>query len=518
METEELATILAGFKNDPLGFVLWAYPWGEAGTELEDEYPDRWQVAVLNDIKLALELNEKLPKEERTPVQVAIASGHGIGKTALMAWIDQWFISTRNNARIVTTANTFSQLTGKTWAELYKWHKLMVHRHLLQWRAEKYFMKENPAEWKSDAVPWSKHNSEAFAGTHAKSVLYKFDEGSAIDDIIYEVSEGAMTTEDCIWIVFGNPTRNTGRFRACFGKFRHRWITRSIDSRTARKTNKAKIRQWIEDYGEDSDFVRVRVKGKFPRYASGQLVSEDQMDFCMKLYESIGYEIYPISICCDVARSGDDLTTVGAWQKDFCHELKGYPKESNSKKSVVQTASHVAECYRHYKQKYPYAKIRCFVDDDGVGGGVTDILESWGIPVTGVQSGATEVMGDDDRKRFLNMRAKMWWLAGQAIANGYDLRNADQRLKDDMVNMTYWHQPGNMKIQMEAVDDLKARGLPSPDYGTNFVLQFAFPQLLDIIDASQQNQQRNRGGSTTMQKRREQGYGNQNNTDRGRPR
>lgn len=512
MQNEELAQTLAGFKNDPLGFVLWAYPWGEPGTPLEEEYPDRWQIAVLNDIKLALEHNEKLPKDERVPIQIAVASGHGIGKTALMAWIDQWFISTRNEARIVVTANTFAQLTGKTWAELYKWHKLMTHRHLLQWRAEKYFMKENPAEWKADAVPWSKHNSEAFAGTHAKSVLYLFDEGSAIEDIIWDVSEGAMTTEDCIWVVFGNPTRNTGRFRACFGKFRHRWITRSIDSRTARKTNKAKIRQWIEDYGEDSDFVRIRVKGKFPRYASGALVSEEQMDYCMTRHESIGYEIYPISICCDVARAGDDLTTVGAWQKDFCHELKGYPKLDNSKQSVVKTASLCAEAYRHYRQKYPYAKIRVFVDDDGIGGGVTDILEDWGIPVTGVKSGGSA----NDDTRFINMRAEMWWLGGQAIANGFDLRNADQRIKDDMVNMTYWHQPGNMKIQMEKVEDLKERGLSSPDFGTNFVLQFAFPQLLDIIDPTKPARERGQSGSTTMQKRREQGYGSQNNSGRTR--
>ena len=256
---------------------------------------------MLEDIRMALEHNQKLAVDEKVPVQIAVASGHGIGKTALMAWLNLWFISTHVAPRIIITANTFSQLSGKTWAELHKWHKKMVHKHLFQWRAEKYFLKENPAEWKADAVPWSKENSEAFAGTHAKNVLYLFDEGSAIDDKIWEVSEGAMTTECCLWIVFGNPTRNTGRFRACFGKFRHRWITRSIDSRTARKTNKAKIRQWLEDYGLDSDFFRIRVLGKFPRQASNQLIPEEAVDQCVA-YEAIGYEIYPVSICCDVAR------------------------------------------------------------------------------------------------------------------------------------------------------------------------------------------------------------------------
>ncbi len=500
---EEIADIVAKFKNDPLGFVLWAFPWGEAGTPLENEFPDRWQIAVMEDIRMALEHNEKLPPEERVPVQIAVASGHGIGKTAEICMILLWFISCHVTPRIVVTANTFSQLTGKTWAELHKWHKLMIHQHLFVWRAEKYFLKENPAEWKADAVPWSKEHSEAFAGTHANNVLYLFDEGSAIDDIIYEVSEGAMTTECCLWIVFGNPTRNTGRFKQCFSKFRHRWITRSIDSRTARKTNKSKIRQWLEDYGVDSDFFRIRVLGRFPKQASGQLVSEDAIEHCMKVYKAVGYEIYPIDICVDVARGGDDLTTVGVWQGRKGHELKGYPKPDNSKTSVVKTATYAAEAYRFYREKYPGVTIRVFVDDVGVGGGVTDILESWKIPTTAIIAGATA----NDPEKFVNMRAEMWWDACTAVAS-LEIELPDEpRLKDDLANMTYFMTVRGQKIQLEAVDDLKARGMPSPDYATAFVMRYAYPQLLGLPDTSRPQGKRGNSGSTTMQKRKEQGYG-----------
>ena len=494
-----LGAIMAGFANDPLGFVLWAFPWGEPGTVLEDEYPDRWQIAVLEDIRKGLELNEALPADQRIPIQIAVASGHGIGKTALMAWINLWFISTNKDPRIVVTANTFNQLNGKTWSELHKWHNLMTHKHLFTWTATRYYCNENPAEWKADATPWSKHTSEGFAGTHAPAVLYLFDEASAIIDKIWEVSEGAMTTERCIWIVFGNPTRNSGRFRACFGKFRHRWITRSIDARTARKTNKAKIQQWIEDYGIDSDFVRVRVLGKFPRQASNQLISEEQVEFCMTEYEALGFELYPISICCDVARFGDDLSTVGVWQGRKGHELTAY-----AGKTTVETATLVAEAYRWYKQKYPRIRIHCFVDDIGVGGGVTDILKSWGIPTTGVNSGARA----DDPEKYLNKRAEMWWRGREAINGGYDLRSMHQenRLKEDLCNIEYFLTAGAQKVQLEAVKDLKERDLPSPDYGTNFVLQFAYPQPLDIINTSAPAPAK-RGGSETMAKRRGQGYG-----------
>lgn len=492
---ESLGATIAQFYNDPLGFVLWAFPWGEG--DLEGEYPDRWQIAVMEDIRMALERNEALPPEERIPIQIAVASGHGIGKTALMAWLNLWFMSTNRDPRIVVTANTFNQLSGKTWAELSKWHNMMLHKHLFKWTATRYFCLENPAEWKSDATPWSKHTSEGFAGTHAKAVLYLFDEASAIEDTIWDVSEGAMTTERCLWIVFGNPTRNTGRFRACFGKFRHRWITRSIDSRTARKTNKAKIQQWIDDYGLDSDFVRVRVLGKFPRQASNQLISEEDVEFCQNEYEAVGFELYPISICCDVARFGDDLSTIGAYQGKKTHELRAY-----SGQNVVQVASLVAECYRYHRNNTPsHIKIRIFVDDIGVGGGVTDILKTWGLPVTPVNSGAKA----DDPEKFLNKRAEMWWRGAQAIKGGFELPE-EPRLKDDLINIEYFMTPNGQKIQLEAVKDLKERGLPSPDFGTNFVLQFAYPLRLDIIEPTAAASKR-AGGSETMQRRREQGYG-----------
>lgn len=496
IDLTNLGAIMAQFRNDPLGFVLWAFPWGEG--ELAGEYPDRWQIAVMEDIRMALEKNEALPPEDRIPVQIAVASGHGIGKTALMAWIDLWFMSTNKDPRIVVTANTFNQLSSKTWAELSKWHNLMIHKHLFKWTATRYYCLENPAEWKADATPWSEHGSEGFAGTHAKAVLYLFDEASAIANKIWEVSEGAMTTERCIWIVFGNPTRNTGRFRECFGKFRHRWITRSIDSRTARKTNKGKIKQWIEDYGLDSDFVRVRVLGKFPRQASNQLISEEQVDFCFNDYEAAGFEIYPGSICCDVARFGDDLTTVGAYQGRKEHELKGY-----SGKNVIEVATLCAEAYRYYKTKYPHVAWHIFVDDIGVGGGVTDILKSWNLPTTGVNSGARA----DEPEKFINKRAEMWWRGAQAIAAGFDLIE-EPRLKDDLVNIEYFMTAAGQKIQLEATQDLKDRGLPSPDYGTNFMLQFAYPQRLAIKDSTRPTATR-AGGSTTMQKRKELGYGQQ---------
>src|SRR5207342_2270793 len=127
------------------------------------------------------------------------------------------------------------------------------------------------------AVPWRADRPEAFAGTHEQHVLILMDEASAIADLIWETTEGAMTTPGALWLAFGNPTRSSGRFKECFagGRFAHRWQTTQVDSRTAKMADQAQIEQWLTDYGEDSDFVRVRVKGLFPRQAVGQFIGED---------------------------------------------------------------------------------------------------------------------------------------------------------------------------------------------------------------------------------------------------
>lgn len=134
-------------------------------------------------------------------------------------------------------------------------------------------------------IPWSEHRTEAFAGLHnqGKRIIVIFDEASAIPDVIWETTEGALTDADTeiIWGVFGNPTRNTGRFRECFGRFRHRWHLWQVGSRATKLTNKEQINQWIADYGEDSDFVRVRVRGVFPRAGDMQFISTEMAEAAM---------------------------------------------------------------------------------------------------------------------------------------------------------------------------------------------------------------------------------------------
>jgi len=274
----ELISWLAACSKDPHAFVLGAFPWGEPGSRLERfKGPEAWQTDILGMIRDGL----PLPRA----IQLATASGHGVGKSALVSWIILWALSTKPDTRGVVTANTETQLKTKTWSELGKWYHMFLAKDHFKLTATAIFQdsEEHERTWRIDQVPWSERNTEAFAGLHnqGRRILVVFDEASAIPDIIWETTEGALTDKDTeiIWTVFGNPTRNLGRFKECFenGAFHEFWQTRQVDSRAVSFTNQEQIAKWLKAYGEDSDFVRIRVYGIFPRVGEMEFFSYEDV-------------------------------------------------------------------------------------------------------------------------------------------------------------------------------------------------------------------------------------------------
>jgi len=274
----ELAQELLQYHDDPYGFVMFAYPWGQPGPLQNYDGPDVWQRDFL------LELGRQV--KERSfdgitavdPVRMVVASGHGVGKSTLVAWLVDWIMSTRPQAQGTVTANTFPQLETKTWAAIQKWTKLCITRSWFEITSDAVYFRGKFDSWRVSAQSSKEANSESFAGQHAadSTSFYVFDEASAIPDVIWEVAFGGLTDGEPMFFAFGNPTRASGQFqRACFGADRNRWTRFSVDSRTSKFSNKQLLQEWIETYGEDSDFVRVRVRGECPRAGFAQFIPSD---------------------------------------------------------------------------------------------------------------------------------------------------------------------------------------------------------------------------------------------------
>ncbi len=288
------------YVYDPLGFTYYAFPWG-SGELAGSAGPRKWQGAVLETIGNHLQSIETIYQ----PCQIAVSSGKGVGKSALVGMVIDWGMSTCVDCKVILTANTDGQLRTKTWPEVSKWFNLSINKHWFSVEAESITIR-NPAHkrlWRCDRITWSEKNPEAFAGLHneGKRIIIIFDEASSIPDVIHEVVEGCLTDEntEIIWLLFGNPTKTSGRFRECFGRLKHRWKTFQIDSREVEGTNKAELQRQIDDYGEDSDHVRIWVKGEFPRASSTQLISSDVVAAARR-YKARGYETLPKILSVDV--------------------------------------------------------------------------------------------------------------------------------------------------------------------------------------------------------------------------
>lgn len=468
---EELFQWLATVRGDPLAFTMGAYPWGEPGTVLAKfDGPDEWAIELMNMIRDGI-------VDTSEAVQIATASGHGIGKSATVAHIIMWAFCTFPDTRGVVTANTETQLKTKTWAELGKWFNLCFFaREHFNLTATGLFSKDPDRErtWRIDMIPWSKTNPAAFAGLHnqGKRLLLIFDEGSEIPDIIWETAEGALTDSDTeiIWLAFGNPTLNTGRFRECFdgGKFSKQWKHRQIDSRTVRITNKTRLNNWIEAYGEDTDFVRVRVLGQFPRHGLMEFFSATEIDAAMSR-EVFTQKTDPLVLGVDVARYGSNFSVIFPRKG---RDARTIPRERFSGLSTVELADRVA---------LTNASLRAdgiIIDGGGVGGGVVDNVRAKRLFCYEVQFQGKDVIYNstygNTGERYANNRAAMYgaaraWLKGGCLP-------LDPELRRQMLMIRYTINNKDEIILEKKEDITDDTGIPVVlDDLDAFILTFAHP-------------------------------------------
>lgn len=466
---DQLIEGLATYVDDPLGFVMWAFPWGEPGTALEElEGPEEWQKAQLIRMADAIRNGgaEGFVHEEDT------AAGHGVGKSALVSWVILWSISTFTDTRGVVTANTDTQLRTKTWAELSKWYGMFIAKSMFTLTATAIYIANDPVKeksWRIDQIPWSAERSEAFAGLHnqGKRMVVIFDEASAIDDVIWEVTEGALTDAktQIFWLRYGNPTKTSGKFfKNCTQPRRN--VYTQVDSRKVSFTNKKQIQAWVDEYGEDSDFVRVRVRGMFPRAGFSNYISPELTYKARRRHVSLTeYGPYPKILAVDPARFGDDSTVITLRQGRKAHfqlELKGF--------DGFDIASRVERIVREEGgiMCIAYDAIGNGAELDGVlkrapwRGAIHLIPVQWGQPAK-------------DEKQFFNQRSECWGAMRDWLENG--VIPDDDELSDQLSSLDYGYD-ARMRIQLQSKKDIKKNGGKSPDKADSLALTFV-PELID---------------------------------------
>jgi hypothetical protein len=457
-------------KDNPLAFVMLLFPWGVKGTPLEHfSGPRKWQRDVMQDI--AAHIKQNNGKIDFDTLREAVASGRGIGKSALVSWLVIWMLSTRIGSTTIVSANSESQLRKVTWAEITKWLAMGLNSHWFEVSATSL----QPAKWLTELVErdlrkgtrywgvegrlWSAENPDAFAGVHnMDGVLVIFDEASGIDDAIWAVTAGFFTenTPNRFWFAFSNPRRNTGYFYETFHSKRDFWNTKVVDARTVEGTDKAVYQQIIDEYGPDSAQAHVEVYGQFPSAGDDQFIGANTVDEAMKRvkYQDLSA---PIVIGVDPARFGADATVIAVRQgRDIVKIIRHRGDDT------MTVVGYVIDAIEEYK---PTLVV---IDEGGLGAGIVDRLKEQRYKIKGVN------FGNKSKNPIMygNMRAQMWgdmreWLKTASIPN-------DRFLKTDLIS-PMMKPDSRGTIFLESKKDMKARGLASPDAADAICVTFAFP-------------------------------------------
>jgi hypothetical protein len=468
-----LTDALIDFRDDPLGFIYFAWPWREKGGPLEDEDgPDQNQRAFLRDLGQQVSERGFDGSTPVMPVRMAEASGHGTGKTVLGAWLACWILATRPHSIGTVTAGTKTQLKTRTWAGIREWLRTSNVGHWFEIGAEQIYRKGFPDTWKLTAQTCKAENAQAFAGQHARKSTswYLFDEASRVPDEIWRVAYGGLTDGEPMIFAWGQPERREGEFYdVTFGKQKDRWVQHSVDSRNSRFTNKALIAEWIEDYGIDSDYVRVRVLGKAPLAAAGQFIDAGRIMEAQRRKPSYMQDD-PLIVGLDVSRGGAANTVFRFRRGLDAATIAPVRLTGEQARDSMRVAAIAAKILNT-----TYAGIRptaMFVDS-GFGGPIVDRLRQLGhLNVFEISFGSNA----PDIKHFANMRTYMWsqmrdWLIRGAIPNEQS-GATPCRLETDLQSPWFHHNKKD-QLALESKEDMQKRGIASPDDGDALALTFA---------------------------------------------
>ena len=464
----DVADEVARCYDNPLRFVQVMYPWGEPGPLAQYPGPDVWQAEFLRRLGAQVQARAFDRSQPVAPIRMAVSSGHGTGKSVMAAWLVTWIMATRPQAKGTITANTFTQLRDKTWASIRRWSSLCLAGDWFEVTSERMSHPSFKASWFCSSQSCREENSEAFAGQHAadSTSFYVFDEASAISEKIFEVAEGGLTDGEPMIFLFGNPTRSSGMFhQVCFGAKRARWDAVVVDSRTSAFTNQAQIQEWIEDYGEDSDFVRVRVRGLPPAASDLQFIDQ-QAVFAAQQRMSEPLVDDPLVCGLDVARGGNDTNVFRFRRGPDARSIEPIRIPGEQTRDSMLLVTKAADVLQ---REFTGRRVKMlFVDGTGIGGPICDRLKQLGF--TNVMEVQFARRAPD--RKYANMRSYMWGRMREWLSHGSI--DAAAQLEQDLTGPGYMHNPAD-QVVLEKKDDMKRRGLASPDDGDALALTFAAP-------------------------------------------
>jgi hypothetical protein len=447
---------LRAWHDDPVLFVRHHF----------DADPDEWQLDALQAVV--------------DNPRVAMSACKGPGKSCVLAWIVWWFLLTRQDAQVMCLSITKPNLTDNLWKELAKWQaKSPVLMAAFDHQASRIVRRGCEKTWWVSSRAFGKDadpeaQASTLAGFHGEHIMVILDEVGDYPHGVVAAAEAIFANMDLAevkLVVAGNPTDADGPLGHIVQRHAARWVVVFItgdpdDPKRSPRISAKWAEDMIRDYGRDNPWVQVNVLGIFPSQPVDKLISMEDVNkafFRDARLEDFSSDARIWGV--DPGRFGDDEQIVARRQGVVAFQIKVFRNLNGP-----QLASQIAMMLVDYERANKLPDM-IFVDVGGVGASCFDQLTllQWGRLVQPVDFAEAP-----DDSRFYNRRAEIWWRMAEWLRKRPANLPRDNVLAGELTAPKFYFRAVNKqtKFLLESKDDMKARGVPSPNRGDALALTF----------------------------------------------
>lgn len=446
--------------------------------------------------RLQDELLDACPRAIKEHKHIYVGSGHSLGKDWVCGGIGLWFLHSYSPSIVIETAPTDRQVKKVMWGEtLAHWNNKKVDMGgraysdpYLEIRKEDWYLigfttKESGAS--------AQASGGKFQGFHSPNVCVIVSEAQAVEDNIFDQIDAVTTSENCLVIYLGNPTRAGGRFAkglrdtknnicfnfSCLDNPNYKQKTTVIPGLCSYEWVEDKRRKW----GENDPRWFGRVLGQIPDTSINNVFSQSEIDKGLATKECYGLK-HNNGVAMDVAGEGDDDNVIYAGQHGIVKDGKIKNTSSPSQNAV--------DCLKMCEDQQG---IFVMIDCDGLGIGTWQEISK--IPGISDKYHILKFHGSQrfpkdpvlNPENFENLRAKACFYAKKRLKDGYASIPDDDELVEELQEIKYFENNRGL-IQIEDNADIKDRLNRSPDRAMAWImLQYAFSLELEPKEKSKKH-------------------------------
>lgn len=400
--------------------------------------------------------------------RTAVKSCHGAGKSFIAARVALWFLHAYPSSIVLTTAPTQNQVEQILWREIRTATQSAKRQLLGRCLNVRY---DIAPDWYGLGFKAADTQPDRFQGFHAEHALVVIDEAAGVAPAVYEALDAVMTSENARMLLIGNPTNPSGVFYdACHSdRALYNLITIAAEDtpniKAGRTIRPYLITQsWIDDvtskFGEDSAYVQSRVHAQFPRSGTDNLIALGWVEASAARIDGVNLapDAGPVDAGVDVARTGEDETVIYLRRG---LDVLGF--EAWNGYDLMQSVGRI----RNALEPYPVGKIK--VDVIGMGAGVADRLRELGYDVVDVNVSTSA----SDAEKWPNLRHELWWELRELFHRNEVNGVIDETTMGQLTSVKYSFDSRHSMPIIESKEQMKKRGLKSPDRAEALMLAFA---------------------------------------------